>query len=71
VTEYMVKVKRRTFWNLNKDILKITDSDIQYAISIKEDTAYPCLDFTKDHKGNKINTPYLEEGYMSYPRYRM
>ncbi|GKB45975.1 hypothetical protein Tco_0896728 [Tanacetum coccineum] len=35
-------------------------SDTQYAVSIKEDTAYMCLHFTKDHEGNKINTPYLE-----------
>ncbi|GJV71306.1 hypothetical protein Tco_1491301 [Tanacetum coccineum] len=26
----------------------------QYVISIKEDTAYLCLHFTKDHEGNKI-----------------
>nr|GEU55754.1 hypothetical protein [Tanacetum cinerariifolium] len=38
--------------------MKITDPDIQYAVSIKEDTMYLCLHFTKDHKGNKINTPY-------------
>ncbi|GJW85164.1 hypothetical protein Tco_0158309, partial [Tanacetum coccineum] len=35
--------KRREFWSLNEDILKISDSDNQYAVSIKEDTAYPCL----------------------------
>ncbi|GJS29650.1 DNA helicase [Tanacetum coccineum] len=29
-------------------------SDNQYAVSIKKDTAYPCLHFTKDHEGNKI-----------------
>nr|GEV48291.1 hypothetical protein [Tanacetum cinerariifolium] len=34
--------KRRAFWSLNEDILKIIDSDIQYAVSIKEDTAYLC-----------------------------
>ncbi|GJZ80123.1 hypothetical protein Tco_0644960, partial [Tanacetum coccineum] len=31
--------KRRAFWSLNEDILKINDSDNQYAVSIKEDTA--------------------------------
>ncbi|GJZ46082.1 retrovirus-related pol polyprotein from transposon TNT 1-94 [Tanacetum coccineum] len=31
-----------------------------YDVSIKEDTAYCCLHFTKDHEVNKINTPYLE-----------
>ncbi|GJQ89923.1 hypothetical protein Tco_0001062 [Tanacetum coccineum] len=35
--------KRRTFWSLNEDILKIIVSKDQYAVSIKEDTAYPCL----------------------------
>ncbi|GJZ65126.1 hypothetical protein Tco_0621822 [Tanacetum coccineum] len=40
--------------------MKKTDSDIQYALSIKEDMTYLCLHFTKDHEGNKINTPYLE-----------
>ncbi|GKB59833.1 hypothetical protein Tco_0916019 [Tanacetum coccineum] len=40
--------------------MKKTDSDIQYAVSIKEDMAYLCLHFTKDHEGNKINTPYPE-----------
>nr|GEU88871.1 hypothetical protein [Tanacetum cinerariifolium] len=37
--------------------MKKTDSDNQYAISIKEDTAYLSLHFTKDPEGNKINTP--------------
>ncbi|GJW58557.1 hypothetical protein Tco_0105288 [Tanacetum coccineum] len=40
IMEYLVNTsKRRTFWSLNEDILKINDSDNQYAISIKEDTA--------------------------------
>ncbi|GJV45169.1 hypothetical protein Tco_1429705 [Tanacetum coccineum] len=30
-------------------------------ISKKEDTAYLCLHFTKDHKGTRINTLYTEE----------
>ncbi|GJR59294.1 hypothetical protein Tco_1501456 [Tanacetum coccineum] len=33
--------------------------------------AYPCLDLTKDHEGNKINTPYPEEGNTPYSGYRM
>ncbi|GKA30355.1 hypothetical protein Tco_0716660 [Tanacetum coccineum] len=37
--EYLVDIsKRRAFWNLNEDILKIYYSDYQYAVSIKEDT---------------------------------
>ncbi|GJS28276.1 hypothetical protein Tco_0488896 [Tanacetum coccineum] len=35
--------KRRAFWSLNEDILKITVSEDQYAISIKEDTAAASL----------------------------
>ncbi|GJR41618.1 hypothetical protein Tco_1309721 [Tanacetum coccineum] len=44
IMEYLVNIsKRHAFWSLNKDILKINDSDYQYVVSIKEDTAYPCL----------------------------
>ncbi|GJV32724.1 hypothetical protein Tco_1393124 [Tanacetum coccineum] len=43
---------------LKRRNMKKIDSDIQYAVSIKEDTAYLCLHFTKDHEGNKTNTPY-------------
>ncbi|GJY17149.1 hypothetical protein Tco_0388640 [Tanacetum coccineum] len=51
IMEYLVKVsKRRAFWSLNEDILKIIDSDYQYAVSIKEDTAYPCLHSPKTTK---------------------
>ncbi|GKB65860.1 hypothetical protein Tco_0927272 [Tanacetum coccineum] len=44
--------KRRAFWSLNEDILKTYDSDNQYAVSIKEDTAYPCLYSPKITKPN-------------------
>ncbi|GJR26132.1 hypothetical protein Tco_1102364 [Tanacetum coccineum] len=51
IMEYLVKLsKRRAFWSLNEDILKIYDSDNQYAVSIKEDTAYPCLHSPKSMK---------------------
>ncbi|GJR59760.1 DNA-directed DNA polymerase [Tanacetum coccineum] len=51
ITEYLVNIsKRRAFWSLNEDILKINDSDYQYAISIKEDTVYPCLHSPKTTK---------------------
>ncbi|GJY91773.1 retrovirus-related pol polyprotein from transposon TNT 1-94 [Tanacetum coccineum] len=44
ITEYLVNIsKRREFCSLNEDILKIYYSDYQYAVSIKDDTAYPCL----------------------------
>ncbi|GJY35150.1 reverse transcriptase domain-containing protein [Tanacetum coccineum] len=48
-------------------ILKIYDSDYQYAVSIKEDTAYPCLHSPKSTKERRsirrpedVNTPTLE-----------
>ncbi|GJY03270.1 hypothetical protein Tco_0361422, partial [Tanacetum coccineum] len=51
ILEYLVNIsKRRAFWSLNEDILKINDSDNQYAVSIKEDTAYPCLHSPKTTK---------------------
>ncbi|GJU50430.1 DNA-directed DNA polymerase [Tanacetum coccineum] len=37
-----------------------TDFDILYAVSIKEDTAYMCLHFTKDHEGTRFNKRYPE-----------
>ncbi|GJT16303.1 hypothetical protein Tco_0875009 [Tanacetum coccineum] len=53
IKEYLVKVnKRRAFWSLNEDILKIT--------ILKTNTPYPsrrygvCVpELTKDHEGNK------------------
>ncbi|GJS60688.1 hypothetical protein Tco_0655472 [Tanacetum coccineum] len=49
--EYLVNIsKRRAFWSLNEDILKIYYSDYQYAVSIKEDTAYPCMHSPKTTK---------------------
>ncbi|GJY41541.1 hypothetical protein Tco_0428811 [Tanacetum coccineum] len=37
IKEYLVNIsKRRTFWSLNEDILKIYYSDYQYAVSIKK-----------------------------------
>ncbi|GJV95937.1 hypothetical protein Tco_1547514 [Tanacetum coccineum] len=53
--------KRRAFWSLNEDILKITVSEDQYVVSIEEDVAYPCLHSPKTTKGMKINTPFKEE----------
>ncbi|GJS91040.1 hypothetical protein Tco_0773676 [Tanacetum coccineum] len=51
ITEYLVNIsKRRTFWSLNEDILKINYSEDQYAVSIKKDTAYPCLHSPKTTK---------------------
>ncbi|GKC26591.1 hypothetical protein Tco_1033885, partial [Tanacetum coccineum] len=44
-------------------------SDILYAISIKKDTTYLCLHFTKDHNGTRFNTPYPEKIYTPYSSY--
>ncbi|GKB66058.1 reverse transcriptase domain-containing protein, partial [Tanacetum coccineum] len=50
IMEYLVNIsKRRAFWSLNGDILKIYDSDYQYAVSIKEDTA--CIQQKDNAKG--------------------
>ncbi|GJU01075.1 hypothetical protein Tco_1111413 [Tanacetum coccineum] len=40
--------------------MKKTDSDILYAISIKEDTTYLCQHFAEDHEGTRSNMPYPE-----------
>ncbi|GKB22766.1 reverse transcriptase domain-containing protein [Tanacetum coccineum] len=62
ITEYLVNIyKRRAFWSLNKDILKINDSDYQYAVSIKEDAVYPCLhspNTTKETSSIRLDTAY-------------
>ncbi|GJY69931.1 hypothetical protein Tco_0472913 [Tanacetum coccineum] len=51
IIEYLVNIcKRHAFWSLNEDILKINDFDNQYAVSIKGDTAYPCLHSPKTTK---------------------
>nr|GEX25357.1 hypothetical protein [Tanacetum cinerariifolium] len=51
---------RHTFGSLNREILRYC-SDNLYVISIKEDTAYLCLHFTRNHKELKSNTPYPED----------
>ncbi|GJR25379.1 hypothetical protein Tco_1101611 [Tanacetum coccineum] len=62
IMEYLVNIsKRRAFWSLNEDILKINDFDCQYAVSIKEDTAYPCLHSPKTTKETSSIRQYSEE----------
>ncbi|GJY39762.1 putative reverse transcriptase domain-containing protein [Tanacetum coccineum] len=64
ITEYLVKLsKRRAFWSLNEDILKIMDSDNQYAVSIKEDSAYPCLHSPKTTKEQDLYVVSREDQY--------
>ncbi|GJR01057.1 hypothetical protein Tco_0524041 [Tanacetum coccineum] len=51
IMEYLVNIsKRHAFWSLNEDILKIYYSKDQYAVSIKEDTAYQDLHSPKTTK---------------------
>ncbi|GJZ25069.1 hypothetical protein Tco_0562528, partial [Tanacetum coccineum] len=49
--------KRHAFWSLNEEISRYC-SDNLYTVSIKEDTAYLCLHFTRNHKELKSNTLY-------------
>ncbi|GKC73571.1 hypothetical protein Tco_1119454 [Tanacetum coccineum] len=41
-------------------------SDNQYAVSIKEDTAYLCPHFTRNHEEFKLNTSYPGEFYTPF-----
>ncbi|GJY61497.1 hypothetical protein Tco_0462154 [Tanacetum coccineum] len=51
ITEYLVNISKwRAFWSVNEDILEDYYSEDQYAVSIKEDTAYPCLHSPKTTK---------------------
>nr|GEW28924.1 RNA-directed DNA polymerase, eukaryota, reverse transcriptase zinc-binding domain protein [Tanacetum cinerariifolium] len=51
IVGYLMNInKKRALWSLNEDILKFIDYDYQYAVSIKEDTAYPCLHSPKTTK---------------------
>ncbi|GKE66222.1 reverse transcriptase domain-containing protein, partial [Tanacetum coccineum] len=66
IMEYLVNIsKRRSLWSLNEDILKIT--------ILKTNTPYPSRKYgvsmpelTKDHEGNKLNTPYPEKTNTPY-----
>ncbi|GJX88410.1 hypothetical protein Tco_0340424, partial [Tanacetum coccineum] len=70
IMEYLVKIRKKArILELKRKHLKITDSGIQYAVSIKEDTTYLCLHFTKDHKGTRPNTPYPEKTNTPYSSY--
>ncbi|GKB41467.1 putative reverse transcriptase domain-containing protein, partial [Tanacetum coccineum] len=52
--------KRHAFWSLNEEISRIVlSSDYLYAVSNKEDTAYLCLHFTRNHEELKSNTSSL------------
>ncbi|GKB41875.1 hypothetical protein Tco_0886817 [Tanacetum coccineum] len=62
IMEYLVKIsKKERILELKRRNMKKTDSDIQYAVSIKEDTVYPCLHFTRNHEELNSYTPYPGE----------
>ncbi|GJV25333.1 hypothetical protein Tco_1378028 [Tanacetum coccineum] len=70
--EYLVKIsKKARILEIKRRHLKIMDSDILYAVSIKEDTAYLFLHFTRNHEDIKINTPYPDEAYTPHSSYRI
>ncbi|GJR02968.1 hypothetical protein Tco_0525952 [Tanacetum coccineum] len=51
IMEYLVKIsKKACILELKRRHLKINDSDILYAVSIKEDTVYLCMHFTRTTK---------------------
>ncbi|GJS59363.1 retrovirus-related pol polyprotein from transposon TNT 1-94 [Tanacetum coccineum] len=71
ITEYLVntskkarilELKRRYFEDYYSEDQYVCIHQGRYGVFV------PAL--TKDHEGNKINTPYLEEGYTRYPKYR-
>ncbi|GJY60336.1 hypothetical protein Tco_0460993 [Tanacetum coccineum] len=70
IIEYLVKIsKKARILELKRRHFEDYCSEIQYVVSIKEDTAYLCLDFTKDHKGTRSNTPYPEKTNTPYSGY--
>ncbi|GJV07167.1 hypothetical protein Tco_1344823 [Tanacetum coccineum] len=48
------------FWSLNGEISRYC-SDNLYAVSIKEDMAYLCLHFTRNHEELKSDTSYPDD----------
>nr|GEU35982.1 hypothetical protein [Tanacetum cinerariifolium] len=67
--EYLVKVnKKERILELKQRYFEDYCSDNQYVVSIKEDTAYLCLQSPKTMK-TRSNTPYPEEGNVPYSSY--
>nr|GEX41333.1 hypothetical protein [Tanacetum cinerariifolium] len=52
--------KKARILELKRRNMKNTVLTIQYAVSIKEDTVYLCLHFTRSYEESKSNTPYPE-----------
>ncbi|GKE54453.1 hypothetical protein Tco_1489609 [Tanacetum coccineum] len=59
VDAWLSKNEEARILELKRRNMKKTDSDILYAVSIKEDTAYLWLRFVEDHEGTRSNTSYL------------
>ncbi|GKE61995.1 hypothetical protein Tco_1512362, partial [Tanacetum coccineum] len=51
---------KHTFWSINEEISRYR-SDNLYVVSIKEDTAYLCMHFTRNHIELKNDTPYPKD----------
>ncbi|GKF72389.1 hypothetical protein Tco_0208503, partial [Tanacetum coccineum] len=67
IMEYLVKIsKMARILELKRRHLKITDSDILYVVSIKEDIAYLSLHFTRNQEDIKSNMPYPGGIYTPY-----
>ncbi|GJU12444.1 hypothetical protein Tco_1134840 [Tanacetum coccineum] len=58
IMEYLVKIDQKArIMEFKRRYFEDYCSDIQYAVSIKEDTAYLCLDSPKTTKETRSNTP--------------
>ncbi|GJZ83537.1 hypothetical protein Tco_0648710, partial [Tanacetum coccineum] len=67
IMEYLVKIsKKARILELKTKTFKDYCSNILYAVSIKEDTSYLCLHFTRNHEDVKSNTPYPGDIYKLY-----
>ncbi|GKA96207.1 hypothetical protein Tco_0818302 [Tanacetum coccineum] len=67
IMEYLVKIDQKArILELKRRYFKDNCSDDQYAVSIKEDTAYLCLHSPKTTKETRSNTPYPEEVNTPY-----
>ncbi|GJX19415.1 hypothetical protein Tco_0222092 [Tanacetum coccineum] len=66
-------MKNQTYLSLKESMMtsnktfEETVLTTQYAVSIKEDMAYPCLHFTKFHEDSRVNTPYPEDSIHHDP----
>ncbi|GJY58807.1 hypothetical protein Tco_0458699 [Tanacetum coccineum] len=75
IMEYLVKISKMAgILELKRRYFEDYYSDIQYAVSIKEDTAYLCLHFTRNHEDSSINTRTtfgLRPYHFTYPERKL